>query len=176
MVNFAESQKSDQTKGQIMNKNPKPNEKTEKTEFTHPVNLRFECIKCGLCCGDTEKKTRHILLLKGETEKIALQTGQPGTVFSVEAEGKHPYVYEMKKSSEGKCVFLKDNRCSIYPKRPLICIFYPFELKFEEDKNAHAFDFTLECPGINQGILLEKDDFKKLFETAQERLTQKHPR
>ena len=159
-----------------MNKNPKTNEKTEKTVFNHPVNLRFDCIKCGLCCGDTEKNTRHILLLKDEAEKIAFQTGQPATVFSVEAVGKHPYVYEMKKSSEGKCVFLKDNQCSIYPKRPLICIFYPFELKFIEDKDAHVFDFTVECPGINQGKLLEKDDFKKLFETAQERLTQKNPR
>ena len=76
----------------------------------------------------------------------------------------------MKKSSEGKCVFLKDNRCSIYPSRPLICMFYPFELKFTENKQSHSFDFTVECPGINQGNVLTKTDFKRLFDAAQERL------
>ncbi len=76
----------------------------------------------------------------------------------------------MKKSDEGKCVFLKENRCSIYPLRPLICMFYPFELKFNENRKSHSFDFTFECPGINQGKLLSKADFKRLFEAAQERL------
>ena len=142
-------------------------------DFSYPIKVRFECNGCGLCCGDTEQKTRHILILKGEADKLVFKTGQPATSFSVEVDGKHPYVYEMKKSSEGKCVFLKDNRCSIYPLRPLICTFYPFELKFNNDKEAHDFSFTLECPGINHGKLLGKTDFKKLFDIAQERLTQK---
>lgn len=159
-----------------MNKKPKMDGKAEKTEFNHPVNLRFECSKCGLCCGDTEKNTRHILLLKDEAEKIVFQTGQLTNVFAVEAAGNNPYVYEMKKSSEGKCIFLKDNQCSIYPERPLVCIFYPFELKFNTDKDTHVFTFTFECPAINQGKLLEKDYFKKLFKIAQERLTQEKPR
>jgi len=52
----------------------------------------------------------------------------------------------------------------------LICAFYPFELKFDKDKLLHIFDFTLECPGINQGKVVQEKDFKKLFELAQERL------
>ncbi|MGA2387098.1 MAG: YkgJ family cysteine cluster protein [Candidatus Bathyarchaeia archaeon] len=139
-------------------------------DFTYPVNLKFECNRCGLCCGDTKQKTRHILLLRSEAEKIASQTCQPVTDFSSETGDNGPYVYEMKKSSEGKCVFLKDNRCSIYPLRPLICMFYPFELKFAKNKQSHSFDFTVECPGINQGKVLDKTDFKKLFDAAQERL------
>jgi Fe-S-cluster containining protein len=111
--------------------------------------------------------------LKNEAEKISLQAGQPIACFSVEVNGKHPYVYEMKKSSEGKCVFLKNNQCSIYSSRPLICMFYPFELKFNENKESHDFEFTVECPGVNQGKLLDKADFKRLFDIAQERLTQK---
>ena len=49
-------------------------------------------------------------------------------------------------------------------------MFYPFELKFDKNKELHTFDFTLECPGINQGKLVQKKDFTKLFELAQERL------
>jgi Fe-S-cluster containining protein len=77
----------------------------------------------------------------------------------------------MKKSSEGKCFFLKENRCIIYEFRPLICIFYPFQLTFDNGKGFHVFEFTLECPGINQGKLFTENDFEMLFKLAQARLT-----
>jgi Fe-S-cluster containining protein len=139
-------------------------------DFTYPVNIRFDCNRCGLCCGDTKQKTRHILLLETEAKKISAETSLPIPDFSSKIVDKLPYAYEIKKTSEGKCVFLKDNQCSIYLLRPLICVFYPFELKFDKDKLLHIFDFTLECPGINQGKVVREIDFKKLFELAQERL------
>jgi len=139
-------------------------------DFTYPANVHFDCKRCGLCCGDTKQKTRHILLLETEAKKIAAHTYGLITDFSVEIKDKFPYVYEVKKTRDGSCVFLKDNQCSIYTLRPLICMFYPFELKFNEDQRLHNFDFTLECPGINQGKVQHKKDFKKLFDQAQERL------
>lgn len=139
-------------------------------DFTYPVNIKFECNRCGLCCGDTKQKTRHILLLETEATTIAAYTCGLTPDFLTEIKDKAPYVYEIKKTKEGKCIFLKDNQCSIYPLRPLICMFYPFELKFVGDKATHNFDFTFECPGINQGKLFSEKDFKKLFKLAQERL------
>ena len=138
--------------------------------FNHPSDLRFECNRCGLCCGDTSQKTRHILLLQSEAEDIAVHTSKAINVFCTEGSGKSPYVYEMKKSAEGKCVFLESNQCDIYSLRPLICRFYPFELKFDLNKETHVFDFTLECPAINQGKVLSQKDFEKLFALAQKRL------
>ena len=76
----------------------------------------------------------------------------------------------MKKTAEGKCVHLKDNQCSIYPIRPLICRFYPFELKFDESKGLYSFAVTIECLAINEGEVFEEKDFKKLFRLAQESL------
>ena len=150
----------------------KANSRGVKVEFSYPVNVRFKCDRCGLCCGDTPEKTRHILLLEPEARKIAVHTSKPMSDFLVTIGGKQPYSFEMKKSRQGKCVFLGDsNQCSIYPLRPLICICYPFELKFNKHKELYNFDFTVECPGINQGRLLGKTDFKKLFEVAQERLS-----
>jgi len=139
-------------------------------DFTYPVNIKFDCNRCGLCCGDTKQKTRHILLLESEAKMIASHTSRRIFDFSGEIKDKLPYAYEMKKTSEGKCVFLKNNQCSIYPLRPLICMFYPFELKFVEKKGLHNFDFTLECPGINQGKAFHEKDFKKLFKLAQKNL------
>ena len=59
---------------------------------------------------------------------------------------------------------LENNQCNIYSLRPLICRFYPFEFKFDLNKETDVFDFTLECPAINQGKVFEQKDFEKLFE------------
>jgi len=139
-------------------------------DFTCPNNVLFECSKCGLCCGDTKQKIRHILLLELEANTISTETCLPKQDFTKQITDKNPYCYEMKKSSEGKCFFLKDNQCSIYTLRPLICRFYPFELKFEQDKDQHVFDFTVECPGISKGRMITRKDFEELILLAQERL------
>jgi uncharacterized protein len=136
--------------------------------FTCPNNVLFDCSKCGLCCGDTKEKIRRILLLESEANMISTETSLPKQKFTKEIMGKSPYCYEMKKSKEGKCLFLKDNQCSIYTLRPLICRFYPFELKFDQNKNQHVFDFTIECPGINQGRKINRKYFEELFLLAQD--------
>jgi Fe-S-cluster containining protein len=139
-------------------------------DFTYPNNIRFDCNRCGLCCGDTKQKTRRILLLENEVKQIASQTAKAIADFSVEIGDKPPYSYEMKKTSEGKCIFLKENQCTIYPLRALICMFYPFQLTFDKTKDRYIFDFTFECPEINQGRVLSQGDFERLFGLAQERL------
>jgi len=133
--------------------------------FDYPTAVRFQCIKCGICCGNTKEKDRHVLLLKREVEKIAKTTGRRIFKFAVKIENKAPYSYEMKKRENGKCVFLQNDRCTIYSLRPLICRFYPFELKVMHNRK-YTFLHTKECPGINKGRLLSEDYFKKLFQLA----------
>ena len=140
--------------------------------FDYPSAVRFRCIKCGNCCGDTKEKIRHVLLLKTEAEQISKTTLRPILDFAVKIEGRAPYSYELKKTAEGGCcIFLENNRCNIYPLRPLICRFYPFELKIAVNQK-YEFLFTDECPGINQGKLLDEDYFKKLFRLAHVKLRQ----
>jgi Fe-S-cluster containining protein len=140
-------------------------------DFTYPLNVCFECNGCGLCCGDTSKKTRRILLLESEAETISAETHLPIEDFAKETTGSHPYVYEMNKPVEGRCFFLKNSRCTIYGLRPLICRFYPFELKFNPDSGIHVFNYTTECPALNKaGRLLLKKDFDELFLLAEQRL------
>ncbi|MCW4047853.1 MAG: YkgJ family cysteine cluster protein [Candidatus Bathyarchaeota archaeon] len=139
-------------------------------DFDYPNALRFKCIKCAKCCGDTTEKTRHILLLREEAEKIAKATQQPVSVFAVAIADKSPYAFEMRKTArDGKCVFLADNRCSIYTLRPLVCRFYPFELKPNKARR-HTFSYTDECSGVNMGEQLDEAFFRKLFQLACDKL------
>jgi Fe-S-cluster containining protein len=128
-------------------------------QFTYNKNICFSCSSCGLCCGDTEQKTRHILLLQSEAERLAEHTKKPIDTFAVEIQGSLPYVYEMRKDQKGKCIFLKDKQCIAYQLRPLICRFYPFELSTGQD-GIYIFTETDECPEI----CYPKD--KKLLDSA----------
>jgi Fe-S-cluster containining protein len=136
--------------------------------LTFPDGVCFECSKCGLCCGDTARKTRRILLLKSEAKRIKKATNEQIGAFAVENLSTHPYAFEMLKTREGKCVFLKNNECTIYGQRPLICRFYPFELTTKENGNR-VFRFTDECPAVcfsKAGKSLERDYFQRLLKLA----------
>jgi Fe-S-cluster containining protein len=134
--------------------------------FDFPHDVRFKCVRCGICCGDTPAKTRHILLLKTEAKQISNSTKMAIGEFALEIEGKEPYSYEMIKTvKESKCIFLKEKICTIYAKRPLICRFYPFELKAIESRK-HKFAHTDECPGIGKGRTLKHEYFLKLLRLA----------
>lgn len=139
--------------------------------FDYPDNVSFACCKCGLCCGDTETKMRHVLLLKHDVERIAKYVGREIKAFTVDIIGRTPYIYEMQKSKSGKCIFLKDNKCTIYEARPLICRFYPFELS-TNDEGIYVFRTTEECPGVHvqntqgKGKKLDLDFFMILLNLA----------
>jgi Fe-S-cluster containining protein len=106
---------------------------------------------------------RTILLLKSEAQRISQKTSKSIDEFAEKTEGFEPYIYQMKKTGNGKCVFLKNNLCSIYGIRPLICLFYPFELK-EDRSGRYAFAYTSECPAIGNGSQLKRIYFDRLFQ------------
>ena len=131
--------------------------------FSYPEDVRFRCTGCGIYCGDTEERVRRILLLNVDVERIAEATQKSIEEFAKKTRGREPYVYEMVKTGEeGKCIFLENERCTIYPSRPLICRFYPFELRVARN-GRREFLYTTECPGIGKGKKLTENYFKKLL-------------
>jgi Fe-S-cluster containining protein len=137
--------------------------------LTYPKNVRFQCTRCALCCGDTEARPRHILMLKKDAQSISKTTSRPIEHFARTTVGHEPYVYEMKKTKDGKCLFLKKDTCTIYSSRPLVCRYYPFELKTIENGRI-IFSSTEECPGIGRGKLLRRVHFEQLTRLASERI------
>jgi Fe-S-cluster containining protein len=146
-----------------------------KMEFDYPKNVRFKCERCALCCGDTKDRVRSILLLWIEAERMSQKTLKSVDDFAEKIEGFEPYVYRMKKTNDGKCVFLKGNLCSIYEIRPLICMFYPFELK-EVRSNRCIFAYTDECPTIGKGRQLKRGYFERLFKKIMETMEENKKR
>ena len=141
--------------------------------FDYPKRVHFNCTKCGRCCGDTNTRVRHILILEREAEQVSEITSKPIEEFATNIEGNEPYVYEMKKTkSEGRCLFLKQNTCTIYASRPLICRFYPFQLRAVKNR-IYRFSCTEECPGMNRGKQLGKNYFENLFQQAYGQLGEK---
>jgi Fe-S-cluster containining protein len=109
-------------------------------------------------------------MLESEAQEIQTQTGLSIETFCVEITDKQPYKFEMQLCN-GKCFFLKPMGCSIYNFRPMICQFYPFELKFDETQQKYLFNATPECPALNQtGKRLTQTDFKLLFWIAEKKL------
>lgn len=130
--------------------------------FAYPRNVRFTCSRCAICCGDTGKKTRHILMMKNEAELISKTASRKTAEFAEKITHHQPYVFEMRKDKEGKCLFLKGRECAIYEFRPLVCRFYPFELAQRKDGKPE-FRSTDECPSLGSGELLTKRFFEDLI-------------
>ena len=86
--------------------------------FAHSVRIarhrdRFECKMCGNCCR------LRIISLTDEDIKRLSEHGH--TDFYVKKGNE----YWMKRV-KGRCIFLKDDLCSIYEIRPEICRNFPF--------------------------------------------------
>jgi len=146
-----------------------------KENVAYPDNLRWKCVRCATCCGDTEKHTRHVLILASEARAIAVETGTRTEEFAQRLENCEPYMFEIRKKND-RCVFLDGVSCSIYSKRPLICRFYPFVMERSE---SGTLEFKLpehECHGIGRGRKLTQDFYMRLLRIAVERLELHRPK
>jgi Fe-S-cluster containining protein len=130
----------------------------EVIEFYYPADVEWSCIDCGACCGDVDGRTRMILLLPEDIERI-------------EEKGETDFYEEWDEGSltgimckkDGKCVFYTGEGCRIYEKRALLCRMYPFWLEKQED--FFVFGIDHECPG-RESKPLGEEFFAQLLEMA----------
>lgn len=134
---------------------------------TYPANVRWVCRRCAQCCRDIVGHRRRIRLLAAEADEISRRSGIAVEGFSAPTSNKI-YCREMRKVN-GECRFLHRNGCVVYTSRPLVCRFYPFEMR-KEGMLLRILLTDKRCPGINQGRRLKESFFKELASTAIERL------
>lgn len=113
----------------------------------------FNCDCCSRCC--TRDFNGHVLLLDADVMRIrsfAPESLEPVPVLDFcDQYGTYyasGYTIRSQGDSEGSCHFLKERRCRIYEKRPLICRLYPYMLHREQDDRG-TLDWR-QISGLNQ--------------------------
>lgn len=102
-------------------------------------DVGFKCTLCGKCC--TKEFNEHVFLLDSDIDrakKINPSSIVPAPYFEVCDQHGNFYVsgYSLKCNKNGDCIFLKENRCTIYDERFKICRVYPYMLHREVDEQG----------------------------------------
>ena len=108
--------------------------------------LRFTCTECGQCCsnpdGFVEATFEEAAALAELLELSASEFMNEHVEMSTDKG-----IY-LRSFPNGDCIFLKENRCTVYEARPVQCRTYPFWS--ENIKSAYRWKRTADhCPGIH---------------------------
>ncbi|MBI5594021.1 MAG: YkgJ family cysteine cluster protein [Deltaproteobacteria bacterium] len=122
------------------------------SRYFFDAGIHFECLRCGACCtgdpGIIRISQQEIRLLADflkmpvpDLTRIHLRPLSEG--------------FSIAENADGSCRFY-DQRCRIYPVRPLQCRTYPFW--FSQMRSKWQWEKTLsQCPGIGNGILYSRE-------------------
>ena len=133
------------------------------TKIDYKNGIRFECQGSGKCCVSRESYgfvylsdndiIRFSKYLKLSIKKFKDKYCQitKGFIHLVE-----------KTELKGKCIFLKDKKCSVYKGRPSQCRTWPF---WNENMNSKVWneDISLNCPGVGKGKIVKANKIKEFL-------------
>jgi len=119
--------------------------------------LYFECTACGECCRHSGGKVEITPI---EALKIAGALDISPEEFLREYGHQENGSIELIDNEDGHCIFLLEDRCSIYDSRPSQCRNFPF---WPENLKSHYRWKQLRsfCPGIDQGELYSLESIRQ---------------
>ncbi len=125
-----------------------------------PNGMRFRCLPhCAACC---QLSGGYVFLKESEVQAIANFLGcgvqEFETYFVRHVDDRIALVDGVNE----ECVFLEDNRCSIYEVRPEQCRSFPFWKESFQSKQAWERTQQL-CPGIGQGRYFSLKQIEQLL-------------
>lgn len=119
-----------------------------KDEPWHQNKLRFECTGCGKCC--TGPKGSIFIDhedLEGMANLLELAPKDFKRLYVKNRNNSLSLVERKREEGDYACIFLKDNRCSVYQSRPKQCRTYPFWPENLNTPESWALA-AKECEGI----------------------------
>lgn len=93
------------------------------------------CEGCDAPCCKQNPSGEGLTLLPSEYEHLRAQYGEQ----RFKLRGEWAFL-------DMPCPFLKKNRCTIYPDRPLACVIYPFQPGATDDKGNMLIALASSCP------------------------------
>lgn len=124
----------------------------------YAAGLRFECARCGKCCGG---KPGYVWVTKDDILRVRKSLNLTEEEFHKKYLRRVGWRLSLAERSDGRCVFLEGKGCSVYEVRPAQCRAYPFwkyVLKSERAwlKNAQS------CLGTNRGIYYTAEEIEEM--------------
>ena len=123
--------------------------------------LFFTCLGCGRCCRG---EPGAIFVTPEEEQALAVLHSVELEEFRRRFETGRWESPSLKEKERGECVFFSspENRCSVYPIRPLQCRLFPFWPSILE--SLEEWEKTgSECPGINGGEWHSPEEIAELL-------------
>jgi len=141
----------------------------------------FSCRGCGECCSG---KDNEVMVSPDEIDQLCKATGlTPDQISEPYPEWIHDqgatftFGRVLRRGEDGNCMFLKNNRCTVYADRPHICRTYPFMLdgdrllvfacsgcrsgKPTPDAEQIAHDLLARRAAEDKEFLLTKEQYQK---------------
>ncbi len=136
----------------------------EKRETTQDVwyagGLRFACTRCSRCCGGGPG---YVWVVEEETRRMATYLGMAPRQFEREFCRQVWVRTSLKEKSNGDCVLLSRDGCSVYSVRPMQCQTFPFWPDIVEDR-ARWQAVSRRCPGIGRGRRYSREEIDRIAE------------
>ena len=110
--------------------------------------LTFKCTGCGQCCTGAPG---YVWVTEKEMQEIAnlLQITLVQFKRTYVRQRDNRYALIEKKSENNSCIFLKNNKCQIYPARPSQCRTFPWWKENLNTRESWAIA-AQSCEGINE--------------------------
>ncbi len=123
--------------------------------------IRFECQGSGNCCV-SRGNYGFVYLSKKDIKKLSdgfKITEQNFIKNYCQKTDGFIHLKELKKNN-GNCIFLKDNKCTVYKSRPIQCRTWPF---WHENMNTKTWnnEIAKNCPGVGKGKVKTKKEILK---------------
>jgi Fe-S-cluster containining protein len=129
--------------------------------------VQFECQGSGKCCI-SRGEYGHVFLTLEDRKRMAKSLEIKLSEFTKNYCHKADGFWAIKDNSAGpECLFLKDNKCSIYKGRPTQCRTWPF---WPDVMNARSWrkDVSAFCPGVGKGRTYSYEEMSKFANEQQE--------
>ena len=124
-------------------------------------SIRFKCQGSGNCCV-SRGSFGFVYLSNKDLKKLSIFFNMDEKNFKKKYCSTSNGFLHLKelKINKGNCLFLLNNKCTVYKSRPTQCRTWPF---WNENMNAKTWneDISINCPGIGKGKKISSKLIKK---------------